>query len=334
MLMVQSIILRLTVVLLLLSGGIAMPLLPTSTSTVAMAKDNGNQGKGNQGDDGNGQDKDKDGDKGKEKSKGKAKGNEKKRQKAEELTATTPYAVEVACAAVADGVQTECTFTGIAPEGAKKVGHVDLEESDVCTEVVGGDYEYVDPDPNTRVTGYKSKGSEASFTLVLDGAVTPAGQITYWVKAGGGVFPAPGPGLSCAAPAAAQAAEQAAPTTAPTPTAAPTTGEIAILAYGCPERPADPSIFDWFGACAPDGTARQFTLAPAATPDQTVTTETSDTGEARFADVAPGTYELLPVGDSWCNAKSDDVTAEGRVVVEAGQTTTIWAFYCPGKPST
>ena len=322
----RSIILRLAVALLLLSGSLATPLLATATHDVAMAKDNGNKDKGNQGNNGNGNDKNKDEDGNKDKEK--SKGNEKKRQKAEELTATTPYAVEVACAAVADGMQTACTFTGLAPEGAKKVGHVDLEESDVCAEVVGGDYEYVDPDPNTQVTGYKSKGSTASFTLVLDGAVTPAGQIMYWVKAGGGVFPAPGPGLSCAGPAG-QAAE---PTTAPAPMAAPTTGEIAILAYACPERPADPGAFDWFGACAPDGGAREFTLAPAATPDQTVTAGTSATGEARFGDVAPAAYELLPVGDSWCNAKSDDVTPEGHVVVAAGQTTTIWAFYCPEEP--
>ena len=356
---------RISALLLLLSGGLALSIGDLAPVAVVAQDDddkgnngNGNQGNnGNKGNNGNDDNDDDDGDAGKENGNGKARGNERKREQGEAVSATLPYTVEVTCEPAADSTRTTCTFTGIAPEGGKDVGHVDLPESEVCAEVVGGDYEYVDPDPNTRVTGYKSRGSEGVFTLMLDGTVTTGGEITYWIKSGGGVFPAAGPGLICGEPAMAQAAEptgvpteSAAPTPGTTPTepAAPTptgaaadvtfeptdvtnasTGGVLVVAYLCPEKPADPATYDWFGLCAPDGSPREFSLALVDTPDAAATLTTAETGEATFGDLAPGTYVLKQSTGTWCNAKSDNVTPEGNVVVEAGQRTTVWAFHCP-----
>lgn len=332
---------RIVALFLLVAGGIG--LLPGDGPALAVpaavAKPDKDNGKGNK------NDEDGDGNAGKENRNGKAKDNEKKREKGKGVDATLPYTVEVTCEPTAGGTDTICTFTGIAPEGAKKVGHVVLPASAVCAEVVGGG-EYVDPDPTTRVTGYTSTGSEAAFTLQFDGVVTTGGEMTYWIKAANYVLPAAGPGLVCDAPA-----EQAAPPTEvpqPTPTAAPAaavgatfvptpmadaeTGEVLVVAYSCPEQPADPSSYDWFGLCAPDGTSRAFTLAPVDTPNATTAVTTGAGGEAAFGELAPGTYALEETTGRWCNAKSDNVTAEGDVVVEAGQRTTIWAFHCGDEP--
>ncbi len=51
-------------------------------------------------------------------------------------------------------------------------------------------------------------------------------------------------------------------------------------------------------------------------------------GEATFADLPPGRYDLDDVDGAWCHAESDAVNAEGDVVVEAGVATTVWLFYC------
>ncbi len=110
---------------------------------------------------------------------------------------TAAYRVDVDCAYVEAADQTTCTFTGQAPPDAKDISHFDLPASEVCTEVLGGDHEFVDPDPNTRVVGYKSRGSKGTFTLVMTGRVTPGETATYWFKTGDGVFPASGSGLRC-----------------------------------------------------------------------------------------------------------------------------------------
>lgn len=86
---------------------------------------------------------------------------------------------------------------GVGGPGAKDVSHVDVPEAAVCAEVVGGDYEYVSPDPNTGVTGFKSKGGRGTLTLVLAGEVRVDGTATYAIKSGDGVFRVDGPGLVC-----------------------------------------------------------------------------------------------------------------------------------------
>ena len=107
------------------------------------------------------------------------------------------YEVAVDCTYNADADRTTCTFQGVAGPGAKDVSHVDVPEAVVCAEVVGGDYEYVSPDPNTGVTGFKSKGSRGTLTLVLAGQVVVDGTATYAIKSGDGVFRVEGQGLEC-----------------------------------------------------------------------------------------------------------------------------------------
>ena len=58
--------------------------------------------------------------------------------------------------------------------------------------------------------------------------------------------------------------------------------------------------------------------------------ETDEAGAAMFGAVSPGTWALDDETANWCHAESDNVTATGDVVVEAGQETTVWLFYCEG----
>jgi hypothetical protein len=321
---------RLAAILLLVLGSAVLS-APDEHALAAAAvvavddKDNGKQ-KDDDGNNGNDEDDgDDDGNRGKNKDKdkndknGKAKGKDKGK-KADDVVATAEYRVDVVCGPLEDGTQTECTFTGIAPPDAKKVGHVDMPAEIACAEVIGGDFKYVDPDPHTRVTGYTSRGNQGMFTLVLEGSVTTGGTTTYWIKAGPGVFPAAGPGLICDAPAGTSA--QA--------TVEPTTGDVLVVAYTCTDVPADTSTFDWFGACQPGGEVRQFMLAPTDAPDDQQPLETNGEGEAATGELAPGTYSLEHMDDPWCHANSDNVTPEGHVTVEAGQRTTVWTFHCSG----
>ena len=236
------------------------------------------------------------------------------------------YLVEVTCEFDAELNTTECSFTGIAPSGATDVGHIDLPAAEVCAEVVDGEFEYVDPDPNTDVTGYKSRGSEASFTLVLQGEVTTAGTATYWFKTGDGVFPAHGPGLRCHELSADAPARDQSESTAEFTIG---TGELVVRVYNCTGVPEDTSAFDWFGECEPGGEAHELTLSSAeveAGGQQSA--QTSATGEAVFESLEPGTYELEKPGPPWCHAESDNVTAESALTVEASQRTTVWVFMC------
>lgn len=239
------------------------------------------------------------------------------------------YAVEVTCEYSADDDITTCTFTGTAPADAKDVSHIDLPESAVCTEVVDGDFEYVDPDPNTHVTGYKSKGSEGEFTLVLDGEVTTSGTTTYWFKTGDGVFPATGDGLACGNMSFALESDPATATEASESAGNEDTGTLVVETYTCSSVPVDTSEYDWFGRCEPGGETLSFTLLPAGSETgERRTAETDTSGRVEFASLTPGSHDLDLVDASWCHAKSDNVTTEGDPVVEPGATTTVWIFMC------
>lgn len=269
------------------------------------------------------------------------------------ITGGENYMVDVECEYDEESGTTTCTFTGVAPEGGKDVSHVDLPEDEVCAEVVDGDYEYVDPDPNTRVTGYKSRGSEGTFTLVLDGEVVVEGTATYWFKTGDGVFPATGPGLTCGetttqAQTASDSTEATAEPTAAfelqttpgsqvTPGAEETsgeTGELLVDIYTCTDVPDDTTGYDWFGMCDPEGGVHQFELAPVSeVAVEPQTAESDASGDVTFADLEPGMYRLVMTDVSWCKAVSDNVDAESNVIIEAGQRTTVYGFVCDGKPA-
>jgi hypothetical protein len=61
--------------------------------------------------------------------------------------------------------------------------------------------------------------------------------------------------------------------------------------------------------------------------------ETDASGDATFADLEPGLYSLEMAEGTWCKAVSDNVDAEGNVIIEAGARTTVYGFICEGKPA-
>jgi hypothetical protein len=262
------------------------------------------------------------------------------------VKSAAPYKVEVDCAYDEDANATTCTFTGVAPPDAKDVSHVDLPASEVCTDVLGGEHEFVDPDPNTRVVGYKSRGSEGTFTLVLDGQAAPAGTATYWFKTGDGVFPATGPGLRCGeaatqqqVTATAEATQQSVDVTAEATqqpvnvtaedTDEDTTGAVLVWTFGCTVA-SPPAEYDWYGACEPGPTPIRFSLT-VLEGDQLVAVDeraTDADGQVRFEALTPGTYHLEAIDASWCHAESDNVNEEGDLVVTGGAAVNVWTFFC------
>ena len=340
-------------------GGFVAPHMPIAHADEGKDEPGkGNQGKNDEKED----EKEKKDKKEKEDKENKGRGNGK--DDVDKVVSTVGYSVEVSCTYDSGMEQTTCTFTGVAPDGGKDVGHVDLLAESICTEVIGGDAEYVDPDPNTRVVGYKSRGSEGRFTLQLAGEVTTGGTATYWFKTGNGVFPATGPGLVCGAtllqsesdvPAptatadtsvAATEAPQlptgtAVPATTPEPTAESTTyvlltpdaaeamGSIRVVAYACSTTPTT-ADFDWYGECAPAEVGARFRLErrTETSLEPVTTTATDANAEVRFGELESGAYRLTQVDADWCHAESDSVDETGDVLVEGGQVSNVWVFTC------
>jgi hypothetical protein len=324
---------RLAALLLLTALPLAFPTL-TVTAPVALA-DHGNGNNGNaSGDHDKGHGNDPDGvdedNPGKSKdNKGKSKDKEKEKNAGEQVE-TVPaagYAVAVDCRPAGD--TTTCDVTATAPAGAKKVNFVQAPAAAICADVVETDAKFSDPDPHTHITGYTSRGSRASLSLVLEGEVTVAGTTTWWIKAANNVLPVEGPGLACETHAATAPTVTVAFDVTPAATEAPATGTVTVDVLTCGEVPADTTGFDWFGACQPGANpARNFALAPGDDSAPPVTATTNASGAATFAEVAPGNYRLDLVDGSWCHANADRVTADSEVVVEAGATSTVWIFLC------
>jgi hypothetical protein len=304
---------RLLVILLLAGGMLGAPLVavPAISAVAQEEEDDDEDEKDDDEDEKDGDEDEKDGDE--------DKGDPK-------VSETEAYTVEVDCQFDETANTTTCTFTGIAPDGASDVGHVDLPKEAVCAEVVSGDYDYVDPDRNTRITGYRSRGSEGAFTLVLLGEVIPGGTTTYWFKTEDGVFPGPGPGLDCAAQTPADDTPDG------TATATMSTGEIVVMVYSCATVPADTATFDWFGECTPASAPHDFVLELLSEDAGEPTSTQSDaSGNARFHELEPGLYSLEMTDARWCHATSDNVNDNGKVIVEEGGRTTVWIFTCESK---
>ncbi len=327
---------RLATILLLAALPLAAPILAGPAPAAVADNGKGNEGHGNQddSDDGNrghGNDEDNPGN-----SSGPDSGRDDDEPdndgKAVEAI-PAGYLVDVACEPV-DAGATACTFTAFAPEGGKKVGFLQVPAENLCAGVLDTDAKYADPEPHTQLAGYASSGGDReTVTIVLDGPVATAGTAIYWIKAASAVFPVTGPGLRCdlAADAATDSPATATVRFDVTPAATETssTGTVAVAVLSCAGVPADTSDFDWFGECPPGADQpRDFTLAPSDGGAPPVTATTDETGEAMFADVAPGDYRLDLVDGSWCHAVSDRVTADSEVVVEADATSTIWIFVC------
>jgi hypothetical protein len=272
------------------------------------------------------------------KHKGKNKG--KKRVAAEQVA---NYSIQIECAYDAATDQTTCTVDADHPDGGKKINLFVLPADDICAPVVSSDANYVDPDPNTGATGYRSTDSDGRLTLVLSGEVAAGGHATYWIKAASNIFPATGTGLVCAnnEPARQSAPTQPAAALTPTPagTQVPTTpevtdttGSVVVRAYDCPI--ATPQAdYDWYGQCAPVTAGSRYRLTRTDTETRDgLTTSTDATGRATFRSLPPGTYELTQADGDWCFAQSDSVNSDGSLNVAAGQRTSVWIFVCASAP--
>jgi hypothetical protein len=108
------------------------------------------------------------------------------------------------------------------------------------------------------------------------------------------------------------------------------TGTIIVEAWACGIGQAQEG-FDWFGQCTTPASGISFSLYPQGGETAPLATGTPDAqGRVRFANLAPGAYEVHPEGIPWCYAESDRVDASGNVLVEAGVESHVWSFVCDG----
>ncbi len=317
-------ILRLALLLLLLAGapvaGFAAPVAPGGMTALAKDKnkDEGDHDRGH-GNDVDGVDED---------NPGQSKKDKKDDPVAAPVEVTARYRVDVSCKANGknDGDVSTCEFRAVAPEGEEKASRVIVPADAVCADVLGGDYEQVEVRAGEGLNGYASKSDKEKFKLELDGDVTAGGTTTYWVVTGTGLFPAEGPALECGG---AAALDLQASTPPPASTPAPEIGTLAVVVATCADVPADTSGFDWFGRCQPDGNSEEFRLTEAGGDGMQAWMATPDgEGTALFESLPPGEYRLETMGEAWCHAASDRVTAESSVVIDAGQRTTVYVFQC------
>jgi hypothetical protein len=259
----------------------------------------------------------------KDKGEKKGKGNEN----AVPVDSSRSYTVNVNCVYQSVDDLTTCAFEGLALEDAKKVGQLVVPEDQLCANVTGNDGMYVDPDPHAHVVGYRSQGSTGKIALVLSGNVSADGVATYWIKVGGDVFPVRGPGLVCLSAVAADA-------TATAPSAVTdSTGALLVQTYNCPIAAPQPD-YDWFSACTPAGAESTFRLTPPGGTGSDDRTDAADpTGQAQFGNLEPGLYDLTRVDKNWCHAESDNVDPNGKVIINAGERTTVWIFSCNASGS-
>lgn len=251
--------------------------------------------------------------------------------KGKPIAESNEYQVQVNCIYNAILDESDCSFSGVAPDDGKKVDLIQLPSAAVCAEIIGGDYEYVDPDPNTNVTGYKSRGKQAAFSLQLEGEVTASGSTTYWFKVASNVFPASGAGLQCE-PAVAEDPKESAPDATATSEPASSSGSLTISTYTCIDVPTERDDYDWFGACHLLDGSVDYVLEPVDPATEPVGTGVaSATGELTFSELESGTYSLERSDATWCHAESDNVNGEGDVIIAAGEHSNVWTFFCSGE---
>ena len=107
------------------------------------------------------------------------------------------------------------------------------------------------------------------------------------------------------------------------------TGAIIVHKYVC-NGGKFPAGFDYFANCpaATNGIKFAISFKQGDTFVPRTTGVTNQNGILSFGRLRPGTYNLKEVGGDWCNAKSDDVDAQGNLIVRAGQRTNVWIFNC------
>ncbi|MCC6791937.1 MAG: hypothetical protein IT336_09635 [Thermomicrobiales bacterium] len=106
------------------------------------------------------------------------------------------------------------------------------------------------------------------------------------------------------------------------------TGSLRIVVLACPGRPADTA--DWETVCTDPVAQTGFELEARdgdfAGWHRDVAA--GDTGDVTIQSLPVGRYELEQLHDDWCRAESDRVDANGDLVIEPAQRTTVWIFNC------
>jgi hypothetical protein len=118
-------------------------------------------------------------------------------------------------------------------------------------------------------------------------------------------------------------------TVLPSPTAVPEqTGTLRVVAMSCQTRPADGA--DWKAVCTTAVDGALFDLegldGPFAQWHRDLKADAA--GTAALDRLPAARYQLVQLNDDWCRAESDRVDAAGDVVIEGGNTTTVWVFNC------
>jgi hypothetical protein len=107
------------------------------------------------------------------------------------------------------------------------------------------------------------------------------------------------------------------------------TGAIVVHKYIC-NGEKFPAGYDYFANCAveTDGVKFGISVKQGDTFVPKTTAITNANGIISFGRLKPGTYQLKEIGSDWCAAKSDNVDAQGNLIVRAGQRTNVWIFNC------
>lgn len=204
--------------------------------------------------------------------------------------------------AVAGGAVTNTTTVGVNASGGTASANASGGSGNVA--IAGG-----------QISGQNSAQQAvelSTLTVTLEGQVAPGRQTTYWLDTDAGVRPATGPALV-----------QVADVTAGT-------GAIVAVAMACPIPQAQQG-YDWFGQCTTPATTMRFSLYPESGGGAPLATmNVNGQGRAYFGNLQPGTYQLQPEGGAWCYAESDNVDANGNVVVAADAESHVWSFTCGG----
>ncbi len=107
------------------------------------------------------------------------------------------------------------------------------------------------------------------------------------------------------------------------------TGAIVVHKYVCNGKDF-PAGYDYFANCQveTDGVKFGISVKQGNSFVPKTTAITNQNGLISFGRLKPGTYQLKEIGADWCHAKSDNVDAQGNLIVRAGQRTNVWIFNC------
>lgn len=105
-------------------------------------------------------------------------------------------------------------------------------------------------------------------------------------------------------------------------------GSLRIVVLACPGRPADTA--DWETICTEPVAQTGFELEARDGDFAGWHRDVSagDTGDVTIQSLPAGRYGLEQLHDDWCRAESDRVDANGDLVIEPAQLTTVWIFNC------